>query len=94
MVSVHASGPSSQGFNSRLSQKNSETKLPILRRFIDGAAAYSSGHQGLNNDDKNHLVLSSGKIVLQKFSLNARALLLNLVRYPFSLEIMRFQLQR
>ena len=43
----------------------------MLPKFIDGDAAYSSGQRRLNNIDRNHLVLVSGKPVLQNSPLNA-----------------------
>ena len=41
----------------------------MLPRFIDSAAAWSRGQQRLNNVDPTHLLLASGKLVLQKASL-------------------------
>ena len=38
----------------------------MLKRFISGASAKSSGQQRLNYIDQTHLVLASGKLVLQK----------------------------
>ena len=41
-----------------------EKKLPMLPRIIDGAAAYSSGQQRLNNVNQSNLVQASGKLVI------------------------------
>ena len=49
------------GFDSWRSQP-----LSMLLRLIGGAAAESSGQQRLNFIDRIHLVLVSGKLVLQK----------------------------
>ena len=54
--------PSSSGFESWHFQKNSEKKLSMMPRLIDGTAAQSSGRQRLKYVDRTHLVLASGKL--------------------------------
>ena len=54
----HSAAP---GFDSRCSQ---EYFLLMLLRFIDGIAQNSG--QRLDNVNRAHLVLASGKLVLQK----------------------------
>ena len=57
MVSKRASGPSSLGFNSQ--------QLSMLLRLINGTAQRKV-NSVLENVDRTHLVLASGKLVLKK----------------------------
>ena len=58
---------SSQSFLRIFSEKNCLIeKIVDVARLIDSAGAQSSGQQRLNYVDGTHLVLASGKLVLQK----------------------------
>ena len=63
--SIRASGPSSQGSVPSIPQKNSKEKLSTLPRLNNGAGQ-SIVDSGFENVDRTHLVLTSGKPVLQK----------------------------
>ena len=65
MVSILASGPNCPRFDSQCSKKISEEIIIDVAEVNQWLSLEESG-QSLENVDRTHLVLASGKVVLQK----------------------------